>query len=183
MRTLRFGVLTVVTALTIGVPLATAGGTASSGGTLAAEKTAIQRRIDTEYRDALASDRPAKSRAATPQSSGTEPGWRSGIIESGQAPLPAAGFVIENQWHDVIGGEHVNVYAGVERADPSRGLVVVDTTPLDLNGDGTPGGVYYSPAATGSLRIVQAAGSTLVLVSARGSRFVFDAAARRFSER
>lgn len=44
-----------------------------------------------------------------------EPEWRTGIIEDHAAPFPGSMFRLENQWQQVVGARHVNVYAGALR--------------------------------------------------------------------
>ncbi|MCA1833294.1 MAG: hypothetical protein ABR548_00610 [Actinomycetota bacterium] len=178
---IRICVLTLVTALAIGVPLASTGSTAPSGGTLLAQKMAVREEIDAAYRDALAKDRPAKENAVPPAGNPVELAWATGIIDDGQAPLPGTEYVIENQWQDVVAGEHVNVYAGLSlRA--SRGVLVVDTTAVDYSDSITPGGIYLAPEGTGSLRIIEAVGSKLIVLSASGAQFAFDVARRSLTE-
>jgi hypothetical protein len=102
-----------------------------------------------------------------------EPPWRTGIIESGLAPFPAAEFTFENQWQNVAKGHHVNVYVGSDAEDAAQGVVVVERTTLDgASSDGPD--VYTAPGAVGSLRIVSARGVVLTLQSASGETFTFN---------
>lgn len=151
----------------------------SPGGGLPAEKQALMNQIEQAHSDALAAPHAAKDLALPLAASGPEPAWITGIIDSGQAPLPGSIYEIINQWHDIVGSDHVNVYAGSERAHPEVGLVVVDATGLDLTAPGA-GGIYPTPTAAGAVRIVEAARTTLVLETATGVRFVFDVATRAY---
>lgn len=181
MRTfaIRLGIVSALAATTIAIPSVSAGGAEPGGPD--AEKLAMLQRIEAAHEEALRAPHAAKELALPSGPQVVEPAWITGIIDESQAPLPAERYVIENQWHDVLGGEHVNVYAGAERADPTHGLVVIDTTALDLTSASTPGGEYRSPTDAGALRIVEAAGTKLILVSSGGARFVFDIASRTFT--
>ncbi len=162
----------------LSIPLARAGGSAPSA--LPPAKHTLLHDIETDRREAFAKPHAPKDLAVL---TGTvpfpEPAWFTGIIDSGQAPLPSS-FTIINQWHEVIAGEHVNVYAGGFRDDPDAGVVVVDVTPPDGTAARTDGGAYETPAARGAVRIIEAIGTRLILLSARGDRFAFDVTARAY---
>ena len=98
--------------------------------------------------------------------------WPSGIIESGQAPLPGELYVINNQWQEVVGGVHLSVYAGSEAQDPSQGVLIVMTTSLDLQTSTGPH-IYLTPLHSGALRIVGSNSQRLTLTSTNGTQFVF----------
>ncbi len=106
--------------------------------------------------------------------------WPSGIInDGGPAPLPADLFVTHNMWQDVVNGEHVTVYAGSERADPSQGMLVILVTSLDLQSHRSE--TYRTPAKQGALRVVGTDGLRLTLSAAGGITIVFDLTARQFA--
>lgn len=94
--------------------------------------------------------------------------WPSGIIESGLAPLPGEFYSIQNRWQDLIGDNHIQVYAGIRREDPLQGLVLVSMTPLDptLASEGV---WYLTPYKCGPVRIAleerDEGGIKLLLVS------------------
>jgi hypothetical protein len=111
-----------------------------------------------------------------------EPEWRTGIVASGQAPLPGALYRIENQWHEVIQGRHVNVYAGALAQRPSEGVFVVQTTDLQPGARSGMPEVVRAPAGAGPLHLESAHGSTLRIVSAQGRRFTFDVASRELRQ-
>jgi len=122
-----------------------------------------------------ASERVAKPLTAT---SRPEPEWRRGIIDSGQAPFPAHQYVFQNQWQDVVGGKHTNVWAGAAGDDPQQGVVVVRTTSLDLTQTGGVE-VFPTPTRTGALRIADAHGTVLTLVDSTGATFIFHVESRQ----
>jgi hypothetical protein len=109
-----------------------------------------------------------------------EPPWPSGIIESGLAPFPGSAYQFENQWHDVLDGEHVNVYAGAMGDDPLQGVIVVRTTSLDLMSAGPPE-IFTTDQRVGTLRIVSAKDAILTLQSSQGRRFSFNVVTRVLS--
>jgi hypothetical protein len=125
----------------------------------------------------MASAHAAKELAVIDSAVAPEPAWLDGIVESGQAPLPGSAFDIVNQWHDVVAGDHVNVYAGARRDDAGAGIVVVEVTRRDYTSDG---GVYPTPSAGGAVRIVDAIGAKLILLAANGARFTFDVTTRTY---
>lgn len=178
--TQRFAIAAVLATLVLGVPIGRAVGGETTAAALPPEKLAMQQRIERAHADALAAPHAAKDIALTLAASAPEPAWLTGIIDSGQAPLPGSRFVIENQWHDIVAGEHVNVYAGADREHPASGVVVVDVTALDFSAPASRGGVYPTPEAAGTVRIIEAIGGKLVLLSSTGARFSFDVAARAY---
>lgn len=182
MGSFRSATLTAAAIAVAGIPFAAlVAGAGPSSNQLPPEKLAQLRAIEQERSDAEAAPRPAKNLAVTMAAPEPEPAWLTGIIQSGQAPLPASSFTIENQWHDIVGGEHVNIYAGSYRTDPSQGVLVLQTTALDLASRSSPGGVYETPMKAGSLRIVAATRSALTLEAASGARFSFDVSIRELT--
>jgi hypothetical protein len=111
-----------------------------------------------------------------------EPEWRQGVIESGLAPFPSGVYRIENQWQQLLHGQHTSVYAGALGADPARGVVVVQSTSVDNARVGKPR-EYLATAGSGPLRIVRAEGLTLVLQGADGSEFMFDSEGAELAQR
>jgi hypothetical protein len=100
-----------------------------------------------------------------------------GIVNNSQTPFPADEYVIQNQWQDLIGGQWVQVYAGSLYEDSSQGVVIVRISPADWS-NSTIAGEYRVKG--GSLRIVSASGSILVLQNPAGLHLKFDAGARKF---
>jgi hypothetical protein len=123
---------------------------------------------------------PAAERVRKPLNvtSRPEPEWRRGIIDSGQAPFPAQQYQFENQWQDVVGGKHTNVWAGASGNDPQQGVIVVLTTSVDLTQTGSPE-VFPTPSRTGALRITDAHGTVLTLVDSTGATFTFRVESRQ----
>lgn len=123
---------------------------------------------------------PAQQRVPKPltATSRPEPEWQRGIVDTGQAPFPAREYRFENQWQDVVGGKHTNVWAGAAGDDPQQGVVVVLTTSLDLTQAGSPE-VFPTPSRTGALRITDAHGTVLTLVSSAGATFTFHVESRQ----
>ena len=106
-----------------------------------------------------------------------EPAWRSGIVESGRAPFSESQFVIENQWQDVVGGRHVNVYAGAEAGDPAQGVLVLQTSAPDGSAS-TPPLVIRTPQKHGALTLMRG-GGMLTARAADGTAFSFDVARKQ----
>jgi|SRR5215831_249250 len=123
---------------------------------------------------------PAKDRVAKPLgvTSRPEPEWRRGIIDGGQAPFPAKQYLFENQWQDVVGGKHTNVWAGATGDDRQQGVIVVLTTSTDLTQTGSPE-VFRTPSRTGSLHITDAHGTVLTLVDSTGATYTFRVESRQ----
>jgi len=105
-----------------------------------------------------------------------EPEWRTGIIEDHAAPFPGSMFRLENQWQQVAGARHLNVYAGALGEDPQQGVLIVQTTPVaDLANPSAPVFVQ-TPTRAGALRIVSENGTVLTVRAEDGSTYLFDAA-------
>ncbi len=120
---------------------------------------------------AVGPDDVAKAQANA--SSGQEPAWRSGVIDSGLAPFPAAMYQFENQWHEIVNGAHLKVYAGSLGKDASQGVVVIQQISLDNHAEAPR--EIRAPAGVGSLRITAAQGNLLTLKSSQGAEFTFNA--------
>lgn len=103
-----------------------------------------------------------------------EPAWRSGIIDSGLAPFPAAMYQFENQWQEIVDGAHLKVYAGSLGKDRSQGIVVLQRISLDNRAE--PPQEIRGPAGAGPLRIVAADKDLLTLKSSNGSEFTLNVA-------
>ena len=116
------------------------------------------------------------AKAQANASSGQEPAWRSGVIDSGLAPFPAAMYQFENQWHEIVNGAHLKVYAGSLGKDASQGVVVIQRISLDNHAEAPQ--EIRAPAGVGSLRITAAQGTLLTLKSSQGTAFTLDAATR-----
>lgn len=125
---------------------------------------------------------PAKFSKAPTVPSRPEPAWERGIVETGLAPFQSRVFKFENQWHEILNGEHVKVYAGADGRDTSQGLVVVQVTGLDSLEAGPPE-VFKTSERVGPLRIVSAKETQLTLSSGEGVRFLFDVEKRKLSRR
>jgi hypothetical protein len=117
--------------------------------------------------DLSAQSTPASPFRHTPAGLGT-------IVETGLAPYSASQYVFENHWYMTKGPGEVIVYAGAEYNDPSQGLVAV----RDTSGDGS--GIFRTDAKVGTLRVVGAEGTRIVLEAADGTRVIFDLVAAAF---
>jgi len=108
------------------------------------------------------------------------------IIEHGLAPLPGMAYEILNSWYSEIGGKRTAVYAGARRDDPggapgaSQGIIVVIVDTLDFKPLPEEGGEYPTPSKVGPVRIVEANGIQLTLVTQNGEAFFFNIASRQF---
>jgi len=102
------------------------------------------------------------------------------LIPSGQAPFSSMAYLFENSWRASVGSETVIVYAGAATQDRNQGVVLVAVQ--DSNGNFIPAqtGRYETPGKVGSVRIVDAEGTTVVLQAADGTTYRFDPLARVF---
>jgi hypothetical protein len=91
---------------------------------------------------------------------------RAGIFEPAEDILPQWDFV--NYWVGHVRDQWVSVYAGSQDADPTQGGVVV------MPYGAPPGEFLPTPVAAGSVKIESAEGTTLTLLAADGTTFVFD---------
>jgi hypothetical protein len=150
---------------------------------LPADKRSQQEEIRNAYEQEIA-QRAAPKNVPSAKSPGPPPpaplpSWPEGIFETGQAPLPGI-YQIYNQWQTESDGNHIQVYAGSLKSDAEQGLVVVHVTPHDLKSSTTD--VYLTSSKAGPLRIVNAEGQRLTLLSRKGNVSSFDVAARTFSD-
>ena len=122
--------------------------------------------------------RPVSGGKAAAVQARPEPGWRTGIIASGQAPFPGTLYRFQNQWHDVVQGQHVNVYAGALAQHPEQGILVVQTTPVQRGRPARAPEVIRAPGRTGPLHLVSAQNTSLHLASADARRFTFEVVSR-----
>jgi hypothetical protein len=139
------------------------------------DKQARLQRFAQIHADALNGPRLPKDPSYAPPPTTPEP-WPTGIIETGQAPFPSVMFTVNNVWQDIVNGEHVQVYAGSETADPLQGVVIVRTVSLDLHT--VHSWLYRTQSRVGALRIVAASGFQLSFISTNNTTFSFDAASR-----
>ncbi len=109
---------------------------------------------------------------ANPIVQGTPP---TGILEEGGADFyyPTYDVIIYNKWQDVVNenGEWGLVYAGSMYTDPTQGLVLIPSQPVQI---------YLTPIKAGSVRIVAVQNLRLTLISENGTTFYFDVPGRRF---
>ena len=178
---IRRHALTLVLA-TLGLVIVLAAGVATTirgarGATpIPPAKQALLDRIQQLRIDALKSPIPdvhpqsAVSVETTPES------WPSGIFQSSEAPFPSALYTIQNEWQDVVLGQHVQVYAGVLTAHPMQGVLIAQTVSMDLST--VKDMAYPGPVQDGPLHIVSVAGTKLTVASAHGQTFIFDVVTR-----
>ena len=105
------------------------------------------------------------------------------IIESPQAPLPAASYVGRNEWLEELANWAIAVYAGGEKPQQRGGAVtqgVVVVLKEAPNGAFIDGGTYRTPTEAGAVRITDAVGERLTLQAADGTTFYFDVATRQW---
>lgn len=149
---------------------------------LPAEKQAILKMAEQHQHLALQNEAPPNPAGQPPPELATppDPEWQTGIIEGHAAPFSGSVFQLENQWQQVLGERHVNVYAGALGEDRQQGVVIVQTTHVaDLAHPSNPVFVR-SPARTGALRIVEERGALLTLRALDGSTYTFDVASASF---
>jgi len=89
------------------------------------------------------------------------------------APFPAAMYQFENQWHEIVDGAHLKVYAGSLGNNSSGGVVVIQRISLDNRAEAPL--EIRAPARAGSLRIIAAQGNLLTLRSSNGAEFTLSA--------
>ncbi len=142
------------------------------------QKIAVLQRED-QNRAAARSRAPTKPqnpRASQPAPV-PDPPRRTGIIEGVMAPFSSQDVQIANLWQEKVNGQWVQVYAGALTSSSKQGLVIVVTE--------TPTGViakrYLTPIQAGTMKIVQANGSSLTLKAANGVIFTFDVGSGAFA--
>jgi hypothetical protein len=146
------------------------------GDNLPPEKQAILAEYE-QMESALSRNPAPQNRTGVPPAelaSDPEPEWTTGIIEGHPAPFPQSRFHQQNQWQEVIGGLHVNVYAGSLGRDPFQGAVIVQRTGADLMHP-APAQTFLTPQRAGAVRIISASGNVLTLRAETGDLFTFDA--------
>lgn len=169
--------LPTATPPSIGVVLPTATISSTTTAFLSA-KQALVNRIHQLRSDGARAPQPAENPLYVPPATTPEP-WQSGIIQSGQATFPRGMYTINNRWQDVVGGQHLQVFAGADGTNPAQGIVIVQTVSLDLQTINDM--VYKAPTQNGALRVVAANGTRLTLTTTNGQSVVFDAVARNFA--
>ena len=109
------------------------------------------------------------------------------ILETSLAAFPSY-YSNRNQWFMEKGDKIIRVFAGAQRGDgakeldkPWPGLLIVVVSSMDNNNYfPSEGGAYQTPVRVGPVRIVDANGMQLTLVSDNGQVFVFDVSTRKF---
>jgi hypothetical protein len=112
------------------------------------------------------------------------------IIETNFAPFSSS-YRISNHWIADMDGNRTTVYAGGRQKDPAGsehpeddlswpGVLIVSVE--DENGDSVPhvGGEFETPTHAGPVRIVDAQGGVLTLVTTGGDTFYFDVPSRTY---
>ncbi len=96
-----------------------------------------------------------------------------GIIENPSVPFSSMSVLIENAWQEKINDEYVTVFAGAMRADPDKGVLIIQAEgPLTSK-------FIYLPGA-GSVKISDFKGNQLVLQSKNKGVFYYDVPGRTF---
>lgn len=127
-----------------------------------------------------------------------------GIRDIQISPFHSQDAIVENQWQDLVNGEHVKVYAGLITGEPEQGFVAVSTwkagdkgstqgkflpTPIDptpslipLWTGSTPEPIikYRTPIKAGAVKITSVDGLLFTLTAEDGTTFIFDLASRTF---
>lgn len=100
----------------------------------------------------------------------TPPKWPCGIFKS-PPPFPST-VRIMNDWSCDVYGEHVQVFAGSMRKNPSQGMLFIIARSLDLHHTG--GDKFYGPAGEGPLSVVSYKGTVLKIRTGTGNYFYFS---------
>ena len=103
--------------------------------------------------------------------------WPEGIFAEQEAPFPPSFFHAINRWQVNTGTSHLVVYAGYGNGDPARGLVIVSHVARDF---GETWSEHPPPISVPALKIKKADGFLLLLESADGTQFRFDAQRRSY---
>ncbi len=98
--------------------------------------------------------------------------WRSGVIDSGLAPLSGSVYDLKNQYQNLIAGRHVSIFAGALRSDPSQGIIVILNRGIDPSLVSSPQ-TYRIGNHQGAVQIVAAQGALLRLRASSGALFTF----------
>lgn len=109
------------------------------------------------------------------------------IVETSLAPFPSY-YLVRNQWYMEEDNRIIRVFAGAQKGDgavslekPWPGLVaIVVSMPGTNKFISSEGGIYWTPVKDGPVRIIDADGKHLTLLSENGQIFVFDVTSRQF---
>mgnify|MGYP005841074065 CR=1 FL=1 len=115
----------------------------------------------------------------------------AGVISLRPGPFSPMDYRIENTWYeDTQGGSRrTYIYAGARSGGPGdaaqMGVVIVRVLEIFLLGNEThintvQHTAYLTPCQGGPVRVVDALGQTLTLLSASGHTFTFDVPSRQF---
>lgn len=101
----------------------------------------------------------------------------SGIFNGSEGMVKPEEAQINNHWQGMIDGQSMMVMAGSEPLDTSKGLVIV----LSSDGFSLTGFLRIAaPAGMSSLKVVEAAKTTLVLEDLNRTRVTFDLVSQAF---
>lgn len=191
-RSLLLVATTLAAMLLLVIPVTSQAQTKPPDTNEAVQKRALRERETQRITAAQTAPRPPKNQAKAPRlqrqsqslpqrpnTSSPLPQRAAGngtIVESGLAPFPATMYTFENRWFQKTPAGDLVVYAGASRDDPAQGVVAVRL----IGATPGPATVYRTPARSGAVRISAAEGQRLTLISADGTRLVFDVASRTF---
>jgi hypothetical protein len=100
------------------------------------------------------------------------PAFQEGIFTGEPGHFYSGAVLVENLWQGKRAGQFVQVFAGMDGADSSQGVVIV----LITQADRSPGQEtwFRTPVATGSVRILDKQADILLVGNDEGARFFFD---------
>jgi hypothetical protein len=99
-----------------------------------------------------------------------------GIWEWVPGDIAPSDVVVQNTWQRQIANVPVLVEAGTLEYHPETGVLAVTTWPVSY------WAFYYTPANTGSVRIVAEQNNRLTLQSVQGATYYFDVPSLKFAE-
>lgn len=103
------------------------------------------------------------------------------IVESRDTPFYVDGYDFVNYWTESrpeIGT--ITVMVGAQSNNPEKGVLVIVVSPLEDKNTVLEEVAYLTPIKGGALRIVEADGEILTIVSEDGLIYVFDVQSRQF---
>lgn len=101
------------------------------------------------------------------------------IIESSFAPYSSY-YTFKNRWIEKTDERSIVAYAGAITGESAQGILIVNVWTADSERLPEEGGYYFTPQKAGPIRITDAEGEVLTLITDTGVKFLFDVASRHY---
>ncbi|NTW88944.1 MAG: hypothetical protein HGB26_07460 [Desulfobulbaceae bacterium] len=118
-----------------------------------------------------------------PITEGRHPAGAGDIIETSAQPWFRKSFIVTNYWTAPIEGFQVVAYAGYDRDSPQQGAIYVQWGEPGAPHPTRENGYYPAPEGIGSLHVVDAVDTVLVLSSEEGATVQFDVISASYNPR